>query len=70
MTRAHLAPSTDPWPIDTGNTRTKAGGCMSRRGSSLYHRDDERSIEIHIYEELIGDSPQDIRLESVLAMFL
>jgi len=43
---------------------------MNRRGSSLYHRDDERSIEIHIYEELIGDSPQDIRLESVLAMFL
>jgi hypothetical protein len=36
---------------------------MSTRGSILYHRDEERNIEIHIYEELIGDSPQDIRLE-------
>jgi len=43
---------------------------MTTRGSILYHRDEERSIEIHIYEELVGDAPQDIMLESVLAMFL
>jgi hypothetical protein len=36
---------------------------MSTRGSILYHRDEARNIEIHIYEELAGDSPQDIRLE-------
>jgi hypothetical protein len=36
---------------------------MSTRASILYHRDEERKIDIHIYEELIGDSPQDIRLE-------
>jgi hypothetical protein len=36
---------------------------MSTRGSILSHRDEERKIEIHIYEDHIGDSPQDIRLE-------
>jgi hypothetical protein len=36
---------------------------MSTRGTILSHRDEERSIDIHIYEELIGDSPQDIRRE-------
>ena len=36
---------------------------MSTRSSILYHYDEERRITIHIYEELIGDSPQDIRLE-------
>jgi len=36
---------------------------MSTRGSILYHHDEARRIRIHIYEELIGDSPQDIRLE-------
>jgi hypothetical protein len=36
---------------------------MSTRGSILYHRDEKRNVDIHIYEELIGDTPQDIRLE-------
>ena len=36
---------------------------MSTRASILYHHDEERRIHIHIYEELIGDSPQDIRIE-------
>jgi hypothetical protein len=36
---------------------------MSTRSSILYHRDEERMIDIHVYEELDGDSPQDIRLE-------
>jgi hypothetical protein len=36
---------------------------MSTRGSILLHHDEERNIKLHVYEELIGDSPQDIRLE-------
>jgi hypothetical protein len=36
---------------------------MSTRSSILYHRDEQRKLLLHVYEELIGDCPQDIRLE-------
>ncbi len=36
---------------------------MSTRASIFYHHDEARRIRIHIYEELLGESPQDIRLE-------
>ena len=36
---------------------------MSTRSSLLYHYDEQRRTHIHIYEELISDQAQDIRLE-------
>jgi hypothetical protein len=36
---------------------------MSTRSSILYHHDPTSRIHIHVYEELISDTSQDIRLE-------
>jgi len=36
---------------------------MSTRGTILLHYDKETKVEIHLYQELVGDSSQDIRME-------
>lgn len=36
---------------------------MSTRSSIFYHHDPAHRVHLHIYEELLGEHPLDIRLE-------
>lgn len=36
---------------------------MSTKASILYHSDEERKIDIHIYEEVLEDPPNNIYLQ-------
>lgn len=36
---------------------------MSTKASILHHYDEEARVQIHVYEDVLGDFPQNLRLE-------